>query len=130
MQGTCLFHLITDNLLIAFFFNYRMGSLSQMLQNIGVKGDTVGQASAPNMIIPPPTISLTDVDDTTSSNRRSEDDEDSMTVSDKRSSINSIMSTSSNEDDKYFEDSIEEKKKPSRKNSIHPGNSVWVDHSY
>jgi hypothetical protein len=109
-----------------------MGTLSQMLQSIGVKGDTIGQASAPNMIIPPPSINLTDADDsvTTSSQHITEDDEDSLTVSDKRSSIHSILSVSSNEDDKYFEETADENKKPSRKNSIHPGNSVWVDHSY
>jgi hypothetical protein len=32
-----------------------MGTLSQTLQQMGVQGDTIGTASAPNMVIPPPT---------------------------------------------------------------------------
>ncbi|KAI8884239.1 hypothetical protein K501DRAFT_182633 [Backusella circina FSU 941] len=37
-------------------FYARMGTLSQTLQQLGVKGDTIGTASAPNMVIPPPTL--------------------------------------------------------------------------
>ncbi|OBZ85074.1 Rab guanine nucleotide exchange factor SEC2 [Choanephora cucurbitarum] len=35
-------------------FYARMGTLSQTLQNMGIKGDTIGHASPPNMVIPPP----------------------------------------------------------------------------
>ncbi|KAG2236699.1 hypothetical protein BDF21DRAFT_333516 [Thamnidium elegans] len=92
-------------------FYARMGTLSQTLQNIGVKGDIVGQASAPNMIIPPPIIITTD---TSKQEEEEEDDDDKCSVS-------------SNEDDEYFQDDVIEKP---RRTSTHPGNSVWVEHSF
>ena len=95
-----------------------MGSLALMLHTIGIKGDKIGQASAPNMIIPPPSVVI--------------ENEDATSVSDKRSSMHSILSDSSNEDDKYFEDTIEQEPTNSRRvsNSIHPGNPVWAEHSF
>lgn len=91
-----------------------MGTLSQTLQNIGVKGDAVGQASGPNMIIPPPTSSLRDMSLQETDEEEQDDDQ-------------STHSLSSNEDDEYFQDDVIEKP---RRTSTHPGNSVWVDHSF
>ncbi|GAA5811615.1 hypothetical protein MFLAVUS_005055 [Mucor flavus] len=95
-------------------FYARMGTLSQTLQNIGVKGDIVGQASAPNMIIPPPSPPPIIVTTDTSKQGEEEEEDDRCSVS-------------SNEDDEYFQDDVIEKP---RRTSTHPGNSVWVEHSF
>lgn len=35
-----------------------MGELSQTLVQLGIKGDIIGHASEPNMIIPPPSTTI------------------------------------------------------------------------
>ncbi|KAI8080686.1 uncharacterized protein B0P05DRAFT_469093 [Gilbertella persicaria] len=69
------------------FYASRMGTLSQTLHNMGIKGDMVGQASPPNMVIPSPTIENEDkaslADSTAESNisqRISEDEEEKPSV--------------------------------------------------
>ncbi|KAG1144810.1 hypothetical protein G6F37_003736 [Rhizopus arrhizus] len=84
-------------------FYARVGTLSQTLHNMGSKGDNIGHASGPNMIIPPPS--------TTTSEESISYDSDSRN--------NSTYSLS---------ESIQSQKDTREThsgNSIHPGNSVW-----
>ncbi|CEP15154.1 hypothetical protein [Parasitella parasitica] len=92
-------------------FYARMGTLSQALYRVGVKGDIIGHASAPNMVIPPP-IKIKHADG------NNPVDEISATSSD----ISDISAKVS--DDEQEEDS------PARRSSMHPGNSVWIAHSF
>ncbi|KAI8641602.1 hypothetical protein BD408DRAFT_417863 [Parasitella parasitica] len=92
-------------------FYARMGSLSQALYRVGMKGDIIGHASAPNMVIPPP-IKIEHA------NGNNPVDDISATTSD----ISDISAKVS--DDEQQEDSS------ARRSSVHPGNSVWISHSF
>lgn len=80
-----------------------MGTLSQTLQTMGVKGDAIGLASSPNMVIPSP------------SEAPLPSDIPIVVESPKPSDTSSIKSNATTN---------------TTASSIHPGNSVWLDHSY
>lgn len=89
--------------------------MSQTLSQLGIKGDLIGQASAPNMLIPPVT-SLPN-----SSKRNSTISAFSTDDDDKHSVISQKISD--NEDDDYFPEET-------KRSSVHPGNSVWLQQSF
>lgn len=95
-----------------------MGSLSQALYKVGIKGDLIGHASAPNMVIPPPTdinIKQTNDDDNTASTMSTQNNSDiSIRVS----------------DDGQDQDQDQDGQDAGRRSSVHPGNSVWLAHSF
>lgn len=97
-----------------------MGTLSQALYKVGVKGDIIGHASAPNMVIPPPSsieIRQADEDGNTTS----------ATASTPSTQNNSDISIKvSDEDDEDGQDDED----AGRRSSVHPGNSVWLAHSF
>lgn len=102
-----------------------MGTLSQALYKIGVKGDIIGHASSPNMLIPPP-IEIEQA--------KTEADRDADTVDELfTSTTTSTLSTSSNSaiSAKVSDEEEEDEKDNSlRRSSVHPGNSVWLAHSF
>jgi hypothetical protein len=116
MQGIYIYTAVYVTLVLTFI---RMGTLSQTLCQLGIKGDLVGQASAPNMPIPPSTSSLQN-----SSKRSSTAASTFSTDDDDKDSIIS-QKISDNEDDDYFPEETVNKR-----SSVHPGNSVWLDHSF
>ncbi|CAO3664739.1 unnamed protein product [Rhizopus stolonifer] len=85
-------------------FYARVGALSQTLHNMGSKGDMIGHASGPNMIIPPPSKSERDYCSSTDANSSSNNSTSSLNES--IQSQNQTRETLS-------------------ENSTHPGNSVW-----
>ncbi|KAL9539568.1 hypothetical protein MBANPS3_010184 [Mucor bainieri] len=106
-------------------FYARMGTLSQALYKVGIKGDLIGHASAPNMVIPPPTcieIKQTDDDDNTPSATTS-------TISTQNNSGISIKVSDQEDQDEQDDDSRPDVN-VDRRNSVHPGNSVWLAHSF
>ncbi|KAL7324642.1 hypothetical protein PS15p_209805 [Mucor circinelloides] len=104
-------------------FYARMGTLSQALYKVGVKGDIIGHASAPNMVIPPPSsieIRQADEDGNTTS----------ATASTPSTQNNSDISIKvSDEDDQDGQDDGQDED-AGRRSSVHPGNSVWLAHSF
>lgn len=100
-----------------------MGTLSQALYKVGVKGDIIGHASAPNMVIPPPSsieIRQADEDGNTTS----------ATASTPSTQNNSDISIKvSDEDDQDGQDDGQDED-AGRRSSVHPGNSVWLAHSF
>lgn len=94
-----------------------MGTLTQALYKVGIKGDLIGHASAPNMVIPPPTCieaKQTDVDGNTAS------------------ATSSAMSTQNGSDIsvKVSDQDEDQEENVDRRSSVHPGNSVWLAHSF
>ncbi|KAI8975774.1 hypothetical protein BDF20DRAFT_880618, partial [Mycotypha africana] len=100
-------------------FYARMGTLSQTLRQMGLEGDSVGQASAPNMVIPPPVI-VVDGQTTAPSSPPT-------TAASSTRSSNDLHITEKEKGDK--EDSlsiISKHSNASNASSVHPTNSVWL----
>jgi hypothetical protein len=96
-----------------------MGTLSQTLVQLGIKGDLLGQASAPNMLIPPAnSLPASSKRSSTASTFSTDDDDDKDSIISQK--------ISDNEDDDYFP----EEAVTNKRSSVHPGNSVWLQHSF